>query len=104
MAGISAICAAVMLLLASETTRSNQTVAEIVREMSFVLSFFASPETLGKQPTKLPNPPKGVRALLGGLSDVFQDAVKFIKAVVADNELARALCCVVNADLGAEFF
>jgi len=51
MLGISAIFVAVMLLLASETIRSNRTLAEVVREMSFVLSFFASPETLGQKMT-----------------------------------------------------
>jgi len=51
MAGISANFAAVMLLLASETISSNRTLADVVREMSFVLSFFASAETLGKRMT-----------------------------------------------------
>jgi EAL domain-containing protein (putative c-di-GMP-specific phosphodiesterase class I) len=34
-----------MLLIASETIRSNRTLNDVVREMSFTLSFFASPAT-----------------------------------------------------------
>jgi len=36
-----------MLLVASETIRSNHTLTEVAREMSFMLSFFATHETLG---------------------------------------------------------
>ena len=32
-----------MLLIASETIRANRTLNDVVREMSFTLSFFASP-------------------------------------------------------------
>ena len=37
-----------MLLIASETIRSNRTLNDVVREMSFTLSFFASPATFGE--------------------------------------------------------
>jgi EAL domain-containing protein (putative c-di-GMP-specific phosphodiesterase class I) len=48
MTGISAIFAAVMLLLASETIRSNRTLAEVVREMSFAVRYFAGHGALGE--------------------------------------------------------
>ncbi len=34
-----------MLLIASETIRSNQALRDVVREMSFTLSFFAKPSS-----------------------------------------------------------
>jgi len=37
-----------MLLIASETIRSNRALNDVVREMSFTLSFFASPATFGE--------------------------------------------------------
>ncbi|MDH5617652.1 MAG: EAL domain-containing protein [Gammaproteobacteria bacterium] len=37
-----------MLLIASETIRANRTLNDVVREMSFTLSFFASPATFGE--------------------------------------------------------
>jgi hypothetical protein len=37
-----------MLLIASETSRSNRTLNDVVREMSFTLSFFASPRTFAE--------------------------------------------------------
>ena len=37
-----------MLLIASETIRSNRALNDIVREMSFTLSFFATPATFGE--------------------------------------------------------
>ncbi len=43
--GYLAAFADTMLLIANETIRSNQTLSDVVREMSFTLSFFAKPST-----------------------------------------------------------
>ena len=44
----SEIIALPMLLIASETIRANQSLNDVVREMSFTLSFFASPATFSE--------------------------------------------------------
>ncbi len=48
MGGNSAVLATAMLLVASETIRSNRALNDVVREMSFTLSFFATPATFGE--------------------------------------------------------
>ena len=64
-----------MLLIASETIRSNQTLNDVVREMSFTLSFFAKPETFAELMAG-----QSRRIVLLTESDVSRDTVRALKA------------------------
>jgi len=75
MMGKSATFAAAMLLIASETIRSNRTLNDVVREMSFTLSFFASPETFGELMTGASR-----RIVVLTESDVSKDTVRILTA------------------------
>jgi len=86
---ISDIFAAAMLLLASETIRSNRALAEVVREMSFVLSFFAGHETLGERMTGASR-----RLIVLTESDICSENILILKA--ATNRAPFAI--IVAAD------
>jgi len=75
MDGNSAIFAAAMLLIASETIRSNRTLNDVVREMSFTLSFFATPETFAELMTGASR-----RIVVLSESDVNNETVRTLKA------------------------
>jgi EAL domain-containing protein (putative c-di-GMP-specific phosphodiesterase class I) len=67
--------ATAMLLIASETIRSNGALNNVVREMSFTLSFFASPTTFGELMTGASR-----RIVLLTESDVNKEAVRILMA------------------------
>jgi EAL domain-containing protein (putative c-di-GMP-specific phosphodiesterase class I) len=64
-----------MLLIASETIRSNRTLNDVVREMSFTLSSFATPETFGELMTGASR-----RIVVLSESDVSSETVRTLKA------------------------
>jgi len=84
-----------MLLIASETIRTNRTLNDVVREMSFTLSFFASPATfsqlmLGQSRrivllTEADVTPEAVRTLKGA-----KDRAPFAVIVAADRASLRS--------------
>lgn len=63
-----------MLLIASETIRSSRALNDVIREMSFTLSFFADPSTL-EELTRGPSR----RIVLLGEKDVTPEAVRTLK-------------------------
>jgi len=64
-----------MLLIASETIRSSQTLNDVVREMSFTLSFFAKPSTFAELMAG-----QSRRIVLLTESDVSSETVRSLKA------------------------
>ena len=64
-----------MLLIASETIRSNQALNDVVREMSFTLTFFAKPETFTELMAG-----QSRRIVLLTESDVSRETVRALKA------------------------
>lgn len=64
-----------MLLIASETIRSNRALTEVVREMSFVLNFFAGPGTLGELMTGTSR-----RLVVLTESDICRETIHILKA------------------------
>ncbi len=70
----SAVFADAMLLITSETIRSNRALNDVVREMSFTLSFFATPSTLGELMTG-----SSRRIVVLSESDVSSESVRILK-------------------------
>jgi EAL domain-containing protein (putative c-di-GMP-specific phosphodiesterase class I) len=64
-----------MLLIASETIRSNQTLTDVVREMSLMLSFFATPGTLGELMTGTSR-----RLVVLSEADISSETIHILKA------------------------
>jgi EAL domain-containing protein (putative c-di-GMP-specific phosphodiesterase class I) len=64
-----------MLLIASETIRSNQSLNDVVREMSFTLSFFARPSTFTELMTG-----QSRRIVLLTESDVTSETLRILKS------------------------
>jgi len=89
MVGNSAIFATSMLLITSETIRSNRALNDVVREMSFTLSFFASPATFGELMTGASR-----RIVVLTESDVSKETIRTLKA--AKDRMAFAI--IVAAD------
>jgi EAL domain-containing protein (putative c-di-GMP-specific phosphodiesterase class I) len=89
MVGNSATFAATMLLIASETIRSNRTLNDVVREMSFTLSFFATPATFGELLTGASR-----RIVILTESDVSKETIRSLKG--AKDRMAFAI--IVAAD------
>ena len=81
-----------MLLIASESIRSNRTLNDVVREMSFTLSFFASSATFGELMTGASR-----RIVVLAESDVNKETVRTLMA--ANDQMAFAI--IVAADRAA---
>ncbi len=64
-----------MLLIASETIRSNQALNDVVREMSFTLSYFASADTFSKLMSG-----ESRRIIILAESDVTRDTLRELKS------------------------
>ena len=89
MVGNSVTFATTMLLIASETIRSNRSLNDVVREMSFTLSFFASPATFGELMTGASR-----RIVVLTDTDVSKETIRVLKA--AKDRMAFAI--IVAAD------
>ena len=89
MVGNSAIFTTAMLLITSETIRSNRTLNDVVREMSFTLGFFASPATFGELMTGASR-----RIVVLTESDVSKETIRTLRA--AKDRMAFAI--IVAAD------
>ena len=66
-----------MLLIASESIRSNRALNDVVREMSFTLSFFARPSTLAELMAG-----QSRRIVLLTDADVSEQTIQSLKAAV----------------------